>query len=132
MNDHHAPKRLKVYQDHHDRFEAVLIPEDAESGPAVFVASDIGPINCHANARRLVACWNVCDGIETGDLEVVDELTVDELTRLRAVNAGLLAACEKALAAYDDAHESGHGAWSGRDVDEMRTAVEKAKEGSEA
>ncbi len=55
-----------------------------------------------------------------------------ELTRLGAVNAELLAACEKALAAYDRAYASGKDSWSGRDVDEMRAAVAKAKEGAAA
>lgn len=54
-----------------------------------------------ANARRLVACWNACDGLYTESLErgmPLAEQIVDALNQrdsLREVNAELLAALER-------------------------------------
>ncbi len=54
--------------------------------------------------------------------------TADERDRLREINAELLLACERAMAAYDRA-ASGEPRviWRGEDVDFMRAAVGKAR-----
>lgn len=54
----------------------------------------------HANARRLAACWNVCDGISTDDLGACPDgafsnlaINADQLVTHRDT---LLAACRQA------------------------------------
>lgn len=44
-----------------------------EGGRAVAEGDGVGPIWTEAEARRLVACWNVCRGIPTERLEHCDE-----------------------------------------------------------
>lgn len=39
------------------------------NGLVAQVTKTANPNVCAADARRLVACWNACDGIETADLE---------------------------------------------------------------
>lgn len=48
--------------------------------------------------------------------------------RLIAVAPDLLAACERAVAAYDAASAAGRSTWSGADVDAMKAAIFKAAE----
>ena len=72
-----------------------------------------------ANARRLVAAWNACDGISTETLELVSRFTEAgiktvqsveaERDSLRAVNAELLEALEKSLAALEKANKEEFG-----------------------
>lgn len=58
-------------------------------------------------------------------------LTKEQLTErfyaVREQRNRLLWACEKALAAYDAARETGKGNWSGKDVDAMRALVAQVK-----
>lgn len=67
-----------------------------------------------ANARRLVACWNACEGISTEDLESERSASTGwvrtaskllkattERDSLRAVNAELLEALEGLVSVYD-------------------------------
>lgn len=57
----------------------------------------------------------------------MQELTLEELTErfyaVREQRNKLLWACQKALAAFDRAYDTGKSNWSGKDVDEMRAAV---------
>lgn len=41
------------------------------------------PATSEANARRLVACWNACDGISTADLETAGRLAAADEATLR-------------------------------------------------
>jgi hypothetical protein len=50
------------------------------------------------------------------------------IARLESEKAGLLAACERAIEAYDAAYARGKAArWKGEDVDAMRAAIAAAK-----
>lgn len=60
------------------------------------------------NARRLVDCWNACEGIEPSQLEAVmyavkrelardEPPTFEEMCKAIKINAALLDACEAAL-----------------------------------
>ena len=59
MSTSHTPGRLKI-------FTAYAMPE-IRTQDDVFVANT--PPRTEANARRLVACWNACEGISTDELE---------------------------------------------------------------
>jgi hypothetical protein len=59
----------------------------------------------HSNARRLVACWNACQGIDTGDLEkgavnVMEHMTATPDQRLQK-RAEILAEILQGLADHD-------------------------------
>jgi hypothetical protein len=73
MGDKHTPGRLAVAV---QIFDNDGCPETVIQGmrgaASVAVALDFGPLNPdmrEANARRLVACWNACEGISTDELE---------------------------------------------------------------
>ena len=72
MTAQHTPGRLVIHQDHTHK---VLSIEDAGdfghlkiNSPWVEDAWE-GDEEAEANARRLVACWNACEGISTEALE---------------------------------------------------------------
>ena len=50
-----------------------------ETGGIVAIMGGFDDITNKANARRLVACWNACDGVSTESLET-GELNVSDLT----------------------------------------------------
>lgn len=74
MNAQYTPGRLKVQHPHAgERGWEIAFEPGVEQ-----VCQDI----TEANARRLVACWNACDGIETyqlelmtGDLAIKEQIT---------------------------------------------------------
>lgn len=68
MSDHHTPERLIVAEGN----ECVIISPDR----APCVAGAYGD-DAKAIARRLVACWNACEGISTENLE--NNLPIKEL-----------------------------------------------------
>lgn len=73
MSAQHTPGRLCVAVDIFDNDGMPETALQALGGAAtVAVALEFGPNNPgmrEANARRLVACWNACDGISTESLE---------------------------------------------------------------
>lgn len=84
MSAQHTPGRLKV-------FSAYATPEIRTQDDA-FVANT-SPYN-EANARRLVACWNACEGIDTEYLEG-DESLPHYARRLMTQRDELLAALKQ-------------------------------------
>jgi hypothetical protein len=72
----HTQGKLQCNSAGHGSGSTVVIDEYYVQRPGddVAVASDIiDPVTCtpsEANARRLAACWNVCDGISTSVLEL--------------------------------------------------------------
>lgn len=72
------------------------------------------------NARRLVACWNLCDGVPTEQIEAAPDLGrllaereemfhgAPNLARIIAEHGEMLAAC-KAFLAYDRSLGDGRG-----------------------
>ena len=79
----------------------------AADGPVVLFSDNAGGFDISAcpypevNARRLVACWNACEGLPTKVLEHASE-TGDSLAghiKLTAQRDELLAALEEVLAA---------------------------------
>ena len=60
----HTPRRLKVHHDH-----GWLVISDDTDDLYIKVAKGLGASVDKDNARRLVACWNACDGISTDELE---------------------------------------------------------------
>lgn len=72
MSDKHTPGRLHIgktvasqytlYDEHGQRvansFESVMVSQRSDG-------------ECEANARRLVACWNACEGLDTETLELM-------------------------------------------------------------
>lgn len=124
MPTHHDETLLERYQREHLVFERTsmsehtkgklivrggfsIYAEDGKTPVADTCLTNSVPANDEANARRLVAAWNACDGVSTDNLE--NNLPVKELAHrynaalaerdsLRAVNADLL----EALAFYAD------------------------------
>lgn len=85
-----------------------------------------GPWYVNAPGRVFVATVRNFNAIaELNDYERTPE-TVLANAFVMAASPDLLAACEKALAAYDAANVGGKSTWSGKDVDDMRKAVRKA------
>jgi len=101
----HTPGKLEVLE---DRRISVTLPPLVEDGgySSHCVAMTYGGdarVSSHANARRLVACWNACDLMPTEDVErlaeigegvmrlsvLADDNRVDR-DRLSAINAELL------------------------------------------
>lgn len=107
----HTPGKLEVLD---DRRISVTLPPLIEDGgySSHCVAMTHGGderVNSHANARRLAACWNACEGLSAEQLEragTLDRAEVsrnvaisrtiktlaDERDRLSAINAELLEA----------------------------------------
>lgn len=110
----HTPGKLEVLD---DRRISVTLPPLVEDGgySSHCVAMTYGGderVNSHANARRLVACWNACDLMPTEDIERLAEIGEGvmrlsvladdnraERDLLSAINAELIEAL-KPLAAY--------------------------------
>jgi hypothetical protein len=72
-----------------------------------------------ANARRLVACWNACEGISTEALERLVNTIDRAYVSLQAQRDKLLAALEVMLRNYTAVHDIG-------DV-EMQPAIYQAR-----
>ena len=124
----HTPGRLEVLDDR--RISVTLPPLIEGCGyTSHCVAMAYGGderVNSHANARRLAASWNACDGFETDLLENIvmtggtlksrfalrtqeERESKAESDSLRAVNAELLEALEKSLAALEKANKEEFG-----------------------
>ncbi len=91
---------------------------DSENSGIAFCGGYAG--KAHADARRLVACWNKCDGIPIEDLEAcpdgglfhladhANQLAI-ECDSLRAVNAELLEALKPLSLATDEGDDAAQG-----------------------
>lgn len=150
----HTPGKLEVLDDR--RISVTLPPLIEDCGyTSHCVAMTYGGderVNSHANARRLVAAWNACDGISTERLEDLgrplmahligcDERAarqVKEADSLRAVNAELVAVLENLTSVIDSAGlynlsrgvELGSTVWYVKATDGMdaaRAAIAKAQ-----
>lgn len=110
--------------------------------------SDGGVIDvCHvgngpsgeANARRLVACWNACDGIDTDLLEEKADLAAAGVTafmELKQTNEMLLEALKEAADSIEswgeyvsDYFKHKHGIYD--DVSKARAAIARAEGGQQ-
>lgn len=89
MSAKHTPGLLHV-----DPKRSLRIATDQDESLASTGTSDVLRDSWEANARRLVACWNACDGIDTEYLEGDDSLP-HYARRLMAQRDELLAALEK-------------------------------------
>jgi hypothetical protein len=83
MSTEHTPGRLKVGQ-HLGSLSSFCIHMDVgDKGRGTEIVEAVCGLSTEqrlANARRLVACWNACEGISTENLE--DNLPVIELAHL--------------------------------------------------
>lgn len=103
----HTPGRLRLF----DTYVDPEIRDDNEKLVAVVLAEKAN------SARRLVACWNACEGIDTEDLEagsvnIIDKLHDDAARRVMARRDELLAAMNGLLAYF----ESGNSVATGKAV----------------
>jgi hypothetical protein len=57
-----------IYQEDSDVYTHIL--RDVTGNRIIHQGPQDSRGEAEANARRLAACWNVCDGLETADLEV--------------------------------------------------------------
>lgn len=122
MPTHHDETLLERYQREHRDYERIamseytkgklivrggfsIYSEDGKTPVADTCLTNSVPDNDEANARRLVAAWNACDGVSTDNLE--NNLPVKELAHrynaalaerdsILAVNAELLEALKTA------------------------------------
>lgn len=110
MNAQHTPGRLNVAV---EIFDNDGMPETVIQGlgaaASVAVALDFGannPCMREANARRLVACWNACEGISTDDIEahsvnIIHKLHDDAAKRVLSERDELLEALLGCIAAIE-------------------------------
>lgn len=87
----------------------------------------IATANTEADARRLVACWNACDGISTEALESAGnafngwKLASYAMDDAKAQRDELLAALQNLIAWHDAEHNDNREA-----IDNARAAIAKA------
>lgn len=97
MSTEHTQGRLEVAD---GRRIGVVLPNEVGGGfdsHCVALAQDSGGrLNAEANARRLVACWNACDGVGTDLLEQYPA----PFTELRTQRDQLLAALKDVLSTH--------------------------------
>lgn len=129
MSAQHMPGKLQVAV---EVFDNDGCPETVIQGmggaASVAVALDFGPNNPgmrYANARRLVACWNVCEGLSTESLERLGTLDRARV-ELDVILVQAIAQRDKLLAEFDAYKEGSEEAF--------RAVVEKKRdlEASEA
>lgn len=116
----HTPGKLEVLD---DRRISVTLPSLIEgcgysSHCVALTFGGDARVNSHANARRLVAAWNACEGLDTELLENIvmtgdtiksrfdlrtkeERAMVAEADSLRAVNAELMEALEDAATSLE-------------------------------
>jgi len=73
--------RLRIVDERDEEFAGSVIVQDG-TGNMVADCNIFGPLSeevCLANARRLVACWNACEGIGTEALEATLVSDIDEM-----------------------------------------------------
>ena len=109
MSAAHTPGRLKT-------FGMYAHPEIHDQDDNCVAAVGNGLPRSVSNARRLVACWNACQGLPTDALEK----NPASLSQLLTQRDELLIALEHALAWNDDAQPEP--AW----VSEARAVIAKA------
>ena len=104
MPDNYEPGALKVHGG--DEITTVTNINDRE-WPRSIAHVRPSPVEwrMHSNARRLVACWNACQGIDTGDLEngsvnVMEHLKATPDQRLQK-RAEILTEILQGLAGHD-------------------------------
>ena len=116
MKNKHTPEKLEVFFDGMSHLIKEATPTGYNIARTHFGVEKDG-IECEpGNARRLVACWNACDGIPTDDIEG-SNLWADWLNEksenatLRAENERLKLAHEntwqalsRMIAKYEDVH----------------------------
>lgn len=81
--------------------------------------------NSEANARRLVACWNACEGIDTEDLEAGSVSIIHKLHDATAKR--VLEQRDELLAALKDIEAYYPNSWA---ADTARAAIAKAEGGA--
>jgi len=96
----HTPEKLEVYFDGMSHLIKEALPTGYNIARTHFGVERNG-VECEpGNARRLVACWNACQGIETGILESLPLNFKEcglELGRLQEQNGRLLDALKEAM-----------------------------------
>lgn len=126
MNDQHSPGRMTVHAEDAAGWPLLMIGSrivanvNPESGVDTSKAPSIAfkKMPAEANARRLAACWNYCEGLDTDGMETatkigqpikafIDEALVKEL-ELIAQRDELLAALQRAI---DEAVADGMDDW---------------------
>ena len=103
----HTKGRLKLLAPRWtgDNEAALIICNEAGSSLGIMSPGDpfIGIDESQANARRLVACWNACDGVSTESLEsVIPGASILDTqfaeSKLERGRAELMAVCEREAA----------------------------------
>lgn len=133
----HTPGPLQV-----GNFDSTRIYDSHPDGP-IMVASvarkGIVEDEREANAARLFACWNACEGMEDPIAEVVslrvelDEAKAhaveawEDCDRLRATNAELLAALKVVSVNANGKRETGYSDVPWATIDNARAAIAKAE-----
>ena len=129
----HTPRRLKVHHDH-----GWLVISDDTDDLYIKVAKGLGASVDKDNARRLVACWNACEGIDTyalelmtGDLSISNQITAiasrkpkGKKTAYRTQRDELLAAL-KAMLTHMGMDED---EWNKPTFDQARAAIAKVEQ----
>lgn len=96
MNAQHTPGRLTV------RGGYSIYADDGKTPVADTCLTNSVPDNDEANARRLVACWNWCEGQDTDGLELstkIGRTAKDFITEAYAKELELIAQRDELLAA---------------------------------
>lgn len=125
MSEQHTPGPLKNVK------HSIYSDAGYSIALALLTRSSLGEEHDEANARRLVACWNASEGIDTEDLEagsvnIIDKLHDDAARRVMAQRDELLEALKhiEGVALADE--------W--RDLPEIakhaRAAIAKAEGGA--
>ena len=126
MSAQHTPGRLIV------RNGYSLYAADGKTPVADTCLTNSVPDNDEANARRLVACWNACEGISTDALErlgTLDRARVD----LDVIRAQAIAQRDELLALLRivrGKHACGALTLPPADLDRIDAAIAKAEGGT--
>lgn len=100
MKNKHTPEKLEVFFDGMSHLIKEATPTGYNIARTHFGVEKDG-IECEpGNARRLVACWNACDGIPTDDIEG-SNLWADWLNE-KSENATLRAENERLKLAHEN------------------------------
>lgn len=130
MSAQHTPGRLTVAVEIFDNDGMPETALQALGGAAtVAVALDFGSNNPgmrEANARRLVACWNACEGIDTEYLEGDDSLP-HYARRLMAQRDELLAELERERESRKTAQMRLHDEYERRSKTGLQHNMEKSR-----
>lgn len=123
----HTQGRLEVVD---SRRISIVLPNEIGGGfdshcVALAFNTD-GRLDADANARRLVACWNACEGAKTEDLEALGPQFIEPVIKLIDQRDELLVSLERLLGKS----EAEGWAYSAEEREIARSAIAKVKGGA--